>query len=320
LIGREVSWAYYLELAEGHPGRVRVDGLELAETFARLEWGSAAYEAWIASVVPEPDDRLDLSALDRPLGGRRVGTSAEVSRLVRDHIRRDLERRQDERFSADLGAFHALLAVLPVIGPAFGALHPRSLIEDFFGWFLGFFSFYASGPPPDRLEQLLALEQAGVVSFLGGGLEVEADPVRGAFVARSGTVPGEVVARAMIEATLPAFDLGRTLDPLLAALAGRGEATSQVLTDPDGRRRDTGQLRVDRSQRLVRADGSSAPRRFALGMHTTVKAAAFARPCSNAPVHRLNDQVARTLLALPRAGDPTTHPDPTAALSGAGGR
>ena len=68
-------------------------------------------------------------------------------------------------------------------------------IDDFFGWFMGFFSFYASGPPPDRLEQLLALEKAGVVSFLGAGLQVNADPVRGAFVARSATVPGEVVAR-----------------------------------------------------------------------------------------------------------------------------
>ena len=320
MIAREISWAYYLELAQGHPGRVRVDWPAFAETFGRLEQGTAAYDAWIATVVPDPADRLDLSALDQPLAGRRVATPAELSRLVRTYLRDDLERRQDVRFSADLGAFHALLAVLPVIGPAFGALHPRSLVEDFFGWFLGFFSFYASGPPPDRLEQLLALERAGVVCFLGGGLQVEADPVRGAFVARSGTVPGEVVTRAMIEATLPAFDLGRTLDPLLTALAGRGEVTSQVLTEPDGGRRDTGQLRVDPGQRLVRADGSSAPRRFALGMHTTVKAAAFARPCSNAPVHRLNDSVARTLLALPRAGDPAPHPDPTAALSGAGGR
>ena len=113
------------------------------------------------------------------------------------------------------------------------------------------------------------------------------------------------------------FDLEFTIR---LARAHQDHGWDRVLTDPDGRRWDTGQLRVDPGQRLVRADGSGAPRRFALGMHTTVKAAAFARPCSNAPVHRLNDQVARTLLALPRAGHPTPHPDPTAALSGAGGR
>jgi hypothetical protein len=204
-------------------------------------------------------------------------------------------------------------------------LDPRSLVDDFYGWFMGFFSFYASGPPPDRLEQLLALEQAGVLSFLGADLQITADGARGAFVAGSSTVDGEVTARAMIDATLPAFALARTTDPLLTALAGRGEAVSQVLTAPDGQRIDTGQVLVDPAQRMVRDDGSSSARRFALGMHTVVKAAAFARPGSNGPVHRLNDQVARTLLTLPRIPDDPahtdqpTHTDPSAALTGAGG-
>jgi len=218
-----------------------------------------------------------------------------------------------------------------VIGPALGSplLDPRSLVGDVFGWFMGFFSFYASGPPPDRLEQLLALADAGVLTFLGADLQVETDPVRGAFVARSTTIEGEVTARAMIEATLPAFHLDRTTDPLLTALAARGEAVSQVLTAADGQRLVTGQVLVDPTQRLVRADGSSAAHRFALGMHTVVKAAAFARPGSNGPVHRLNDQVARTLLALPRTQGPAAaagqpdhrhhHHQPNAALSGVGG-
>ena len=306
LIGREVTWAYYLELAHGHPGRVSVGWPDFAATFAALDWGSPAYERWIAEVVPDPADRFDPLVLDRPLLGRQATDRADLSRLIRAYIRDDLARRRDARFSADLGAFHALLAVLPVIGPALGSplLDPRSLQDDFFGWFMGFFSFYASGPPPDRLEQLLALEKAGIVSFLGAGLQVTADPVRGAFVARSATVPGEVVARSMIDATLPAFDLGRTVDPLLTNLAARGEAASQILIDPDGRQLDTGQLRVDATHRVVRADGTSARRRFALGMHTMIKSPAFARPGSNGLVHRHNDQVARTLLALPRSGRP----------------
>ena len=311
LVAREVTWAYYQELALGHPGRLSVSWADFSNRYAELEWGSAEYERFVAAAVPEPADRLDLLALDHPLAGRRVEERAELSELVRGHVRADLARRQDVSFSADLGAFHALLAVLPVLAPALSSplLHPRSLVDDVFGWFMGFFSFYASGPPPDRLDQLLALERAGVLSFLGAGLRITADPDRRAFVAESTTVDGEVTARALIEATLPAFDLTRTTDPLLSALAGRGEAVSQVLTAPDGERVDTGQLLVDRTQRLVRADGSSAERRFALGMHTTVKAAAFARPGSNGPVHRLNDAVARTLLGLPRADATRSRPD-----------
>ena len=302
LIGREVTWAAYVELGLGHPGRITVPWEEFAGTFAALEWGSPAYERWIAEVVPDPADRFDPAAVDRPLRDVRVADVDELSRVLRGYVRADLDRRADPTWSADLGAFHGLLSVMPAVGAALASplMDPRSLLRDFYGWFLGFFSFWASGPPPDRLEQLLALEEAGVVSFLGGGLEVELDQARGVFVARSTTVPGERVARAFVDATLPAFDLGRVQDPLLATLAARGAVASQVLLAPDGEPVDTGQLGTDRAQRLVRADGSVAERRFALGMHTAVKAAAFARPCTNAPVHRLNDHVARALLALPR--------------------
>ena len=304
LVARELTWAAYVELGLGHPRRIAVPWEEFAETFAALEPGSAAYERWISAVVPDPADRFDPVAVDRPLRDLRVRDRTELSAALRRYVRDDLERRSDPTWSADLGVFYAFLAVVPVIAPALASplMDPRSLLRDFYGWFMGYFSFWASGPPPDRLEQLLALEEAGVVSFLGGGLEIEADADRGLFVARSTNVPGEVTARALVEATLPAFDLYRAEDPMLAGLVARGDVASQVLVAPDGRPVDTGQLRTDPRHRLVGADGTVAERRFALGMHTPVKAAAFARPCTNAPVHRLNDQVARALLALPRVG------------------
>ncbi|GAB2572640.1 FAD/NAD(P)-binding protein [Microlunatus antarcticus] len=302
LVGREVAWWYYRELGLGHPERVATSWETFAETFAALAWGSEAYARWIAEVVPDPADRFDPAVLDRPLRGLRVADAAELGRVVRDHITADLARRDDDTWSADLGAFFGLLAIVPVVAPALGSprMDPTSLAHDFYGWFMGFFSFWASGPPHDRLEQLLALQAAGVVTFLGPDLEVVADAERGTFVARSSAVPGEVEARAFVEATLPAFDLGRTEDPLLSALAARGEASTQVLVDAAGRPFDTGQLRTDATHHLVRADGTIASRRLALGMHTALKAAAFARPCTNGPVHRLNDHVARALLALPR--------------------
>ena len=237
LVGREVAWGYYRELGLGHPERISTGWDAFAATFAALGWGSEAYERWIAEVVPDPADRFDPSDLDRPLRGLRVADRGELGRVVRDHVTADLARRRDDRWSADLGAFFALLSVLPVVGPALASprMDPRSLVEDFYGWFMGFFSFWASGPPHDRLEQLLALEEAGVVTFLGPDLEVEADPGRGTFVARSSAVPGEVEARAFVEATLPAFDLGRTEDPLLVgpARARRGRAPG-----PGRRRRE----------------------------------------------------------------------------------
>ena len=93
LIGREVTWAYYIELALGHPGRVRGSWSDFAATYAELPWGSTAYDRWISTVVPDPADRLDLLALDRPLGVGRLPieprsarccatTSARISPVV----------------------------------------------------------------------------------------------------------------------------------------------------------------------------------------------------------------------------------------------
>jgi hypothetical protein len=65
------------------------------------------------------------------------------------------------------------------------------------GWH-GFFSFVASGPPPRRLEELLALRRASIVRFAGPELEVAIDNDQ--FVARSTDVAGEVRARALVEA------------------------------------------------------------------------------------------------------------------------
>ena len=301
LVGREVAWWYYRELGLGHPGRISVGWETFAATYAELEWGSEAYARWIAETVPDPADRFDPAVLDRPLRGLRVADADELAGVVRDHITADLARRDDDTWSADLGAFFGLLAILPVVAPALGSprMDPTSLVRDFYGRFMGFFSYWASGPPHDRLQQLLALEEAGVVTFLGPDLEITADAGRGTFVARSSAVPGVVEARALVEATLPAFDLARTEDPLLSTLRARGEASTQVLVAADGVPLDTGQLRTDPRHHLVRTDGTVEPRRLALGMHTALKAAAFARPCTDGPVHRLNDQVARALLALP---------------------
>ncbi|MGI3781953.1 MAG: FAD/NAD(P)-binding protein, partial [Janthinobacterium lividum] len=211
LVGREVAWWFYRELGLGHPERITTSWDAFADTFAALPWGSEAYARWIVETVPDPADHFDPAVLDRPLRDLRVADADELAQVVRGCITADLARRKDDEHSADLGAFFALLAILPVVGPALGSprMDPHSLARDFYGRFMGFFSFWASGPPHDRLEQLLALEEAGVVAFLGPDLEVVGDAARGAFVARSSAVPGEVEAPAFVEATLPAFDLAR---------------------------------------------------------------------------------------------------------------
>ncbi|MFC7614466.1 hypothetical protein ACFQV2_13990 [Actinokineospora soli] len=98
---------------------------------------------------------------------------------------------------------------------------PESLVDDVDGWWHGFFSFYASGPPGHRLRELLALVRAGLVRFVGPDMEVRAEPDR--FTARSPAVPGVVSARTLIDARLPDPSVDHAADPLLrAARARRG--------------------------------------------------------------------------------------------------
>lgn len=178
---------------------------------------------------------------------------------------------------------------------------------------MNLFSYLASGPPGPRLEELLALSEAGVLRFLGADVEVVLDERAGVFRAVSPSAPGAVEARALVEARIPEPDVSATPDALVTALLARGAAAERVLADPAapaGHRR-TGRLDVDPSLRVRTATGGVRPRLFAVGFWTAgAQVAAFARPRTNAPFFRQNDALARTLwsavtepaAALPVAG------------------
>ncbi|GAB3447245.1 FAD/NAD(P)-binding protein [Actinophytocola sediminis] len=296
LMAKDIGWGYYHELFTGHPDRVRLEYDEFAERYAGLDWDSADLRALVAKAVPDDQDRLDLGAVDRPLRGLgfadRAGLTAHVCRLVEA----DLARREDQAFSADLGAFLALLSVFGQLAQlvAAGKLTPVSQLDDVDGWWFGFFSFFASGPPGHRLRELLALVRAGVVRLVGPDMRVRVDGDR--FVAVSPAVPGTVEAATLVDARLPAPSIQRATDPLLRAMFGRGELAEEVLLDPDAER-STGRMHTSTAGLLVDASGSPHPRRFALGPHTSSRSpGAFTRPRTNAPGFRQNDAVARDIL------------------------
>ena len=248
--------------------------------------------------MPDPADRLDLAALDRPLEGRTFASYDEVDAQIAALTEADLRRRSDPAWSADLGAFLGLLA-------SFGAVHrlvqarafdPSSQLTDVDGWWRGLFLHITSGPPPDRVEQLLALHRAGVVHFLGAGLRIAVED--GAFAARTSSVPGVALrSRTVVEAHLPRPHLRHGPGALVEALVARGDVAEEVLRDRDGAAHPTGLLRVDAVGRVVDGSGTARPDRYALGPLTTSRAAAaFARPHTDAPAFRTADAMARALL------------------------
>ncbi|PRY17168.1 FAD/NAD(P)-binding protein [Kineococcus rhizosphaerae] len=301
LVAKELAGAHYHELFRSHPGRTTGDAPGFDREFAGLPWGSAALDDLVSRAVPDPRDRFDLHRLDRPLDGWWGSSAQEVHRRVHDHVAADVARRADPAYSMDAAVFHALLSCyVTVAGLAHsGRLDPESVVEVD-GWWHGLFSYLASGPPPRRLLELLALADAGVVRFLGGDVRIAPDEVGGCWTARSANSPAVVSATTLVDARLPEARITASADPLLRNLTHRGHVSEL----------GNGRLVVDPAQRLVHTDGSVHPRRFGLGPWVAGGgwAAAFARPNLDAGFFRLNDRVAQELLRVAGTGgtDPGT--------------
>ena len=157
-----------------------------------------------------------------------------------------------------------------------------------------------SGPPPHRLRQMLALHRAGLLQFLGPGLEVTLDEAGGTFRAGSRQSGVSVTATALIEARLPSTSVARSLNPVLASLHDSGLGSEQQLLTSDGIH-STGKLLVSSRHQLVDAEGRAQATLFGIGPGTSGwGAGAFARPNTNAAPFRENDALARSILAVAR--------------------
>ncbi|MFI5730387.1 FAD/NAD(P)-binding protein [Kribbella sp. NPDC051587] len=300
LIDKELAFAHYQQLFRAHSERTRWEWPRFLEVLDRSLPDAPEFVAAVADAVPDPADRFVRSAVDRPLHGRFFEDWFTFEQFLTELIESDLLRRANPDHSADLAVFNALLSIYSVLSVAIteGRLSDEDRVRRVETEWHGFFSFVASGPPPRRLEELLALHRAGIVRFAGPDLEVAIDNDR--FVARSPAIGGKVRARAFVEARLPRPDVLAATDPLLRGLLADGTLAADELFAADGTSLGGGQLKADAASRAIRADGSVHPGLFLLGPSVSGSAGSsgFSRPHFNGPGFRQNDAVARNLLTL----------------------
>lgn len=302
LMAKEIGFGHYHELFHGHPERTALPWADFLARYDLLDWYSPELTRLVIDAVPDPADRLDLEAVDRPLAGLTFDSPAKLQHHLLTRIGADTARRADPAHSADLGAFVALLSLfgqLPRLADS-RRLTARSAGKELDGWWFGFFNLLASGPPGFRLRELTALAEAGLLHFLGADLRVEPDERTGSYLASSPTVPGHTVhATALVDSFLPKHNLARTGSALLRELHLSGQLLEEILTDADHTHR-SGLLVVDPSDSRVidpSLGSTRHPRRTAIGAPTTARTfAAFARPRTNSPSFRQNDATARSLL------------------------
>lgn len=235
-----------------------------------------------------------------PDGWSTFTTRSAFDAWMRARLRDDLAQALDPESSPLKAAAAAVASVKGAVRRlvAGGVLSGDTRAD--LSWFRAFGAHLSSGPPPSRIAELLALSEAGVVSFLGARPDVRVDAGRGVLVATSPTVPdAPVVARALIDAWLPGADAARTADPLLRSLLDSGLA--RVHRGDGGRGGPSGALDVEPDALRVRdAKGVPSDRLFAFGIPlegVEWNTAIGARARSNAALFRQADVIAAGVLA-----------------------
>jgi hypothetical protein len=303
LIAREVESVYYEALlAAGGRGDERAEFAAKYLTDPLDDAGPLLDDFGI-----EPDRRWDWELISRPHRGRTFADRADFRAWLLEYLAADLAHARAGNVRGPLKAALDVLRDLRNevrLAVDHGGLAPDSHRDDLEGWYTPLNAYLSIGPPAQRIEEMIALVEAGVLELLGPGTELRINTAEPTFVAASTEVPGPPVrATVLIEARLPEPDLRRTVDPLLRHLLNTDQAAPYRIAGIDGSVYETGGLAVtERPYRLLDAQARPHPRRFAYGVPTEAvhwATAAGIRPGVDSVTLADSDAIARAALALP---------------------
>ncbi|KAK6818963.1 hypothetical protein PG989_005747 [Apiospora arundinis] len=262
LIRKEVELTYYETLLRRTDFQAR---------FLEIPSDSAKEIQLLEELGVSAEQRWSWDHIERPTCGRTFASTAEWQDWLVGYLREDirqaslgningplkaaLERLRDLRHEVRLLVEHAVLA---------GASRRDHLDR----WYTPLNAYLTSGPPCERIEQMIALVEAGVLTLVGPSPEVVPASKEGeegsGWIVRSPEVAGSAVrVTTLVEARLPEPDLCRTDDALLTHLQQTGQCRPHVV----GEGYETTGLDVTQSPfHLIDCQGRPHPRRFALGI------------------------------------------------------
>ncbi|KUM99133.1 FAD-binding protein [Streptomyces yokosukanensis] len=302
LIDREVTAVYYATLISRRLGPG--DAKAFLAEYTTLPVSRLKDEEALRRYGIGPGEHWDWDRIARPYGDRFFADPAEYQHWLLGYLRRDVAEARDGNVGSPLKAALDVLRDLRNevrLAVDHAGITGESYRDGLQSWYTPLNAFVSIGPPLSRIEELIALIEAGVVEMVGPGMQVTAAP--DGFVVSSGAVPGPGrLVTSLIEARLPDFDIRRTTDPLLRELVQRGACRPYLIpTGTDGHVETGGLAVTPRPNRLVDAAGQPHPYRFAYGVPTEAAhwaTAAGIRPGVDSVILGDADAIARECLTV----------------------
>lgn len=262
LIAKEIGTVYYSAILR----RQCLECSDFQREFLATSSNSPQETEVLNKYGISESDRLSWDRIARPSDGLTLtGPSAWRGWLL-GHLRDDVSEAASGNVN---GPLKAALDVMRDIRKEVrmivdhGGLLGSSRHEHLDDWYTPLNAFLSIGPPRRRIEEMIALIEAGVLEILGPRLEVESDGR--AWVARSAKIPLSTVrVTTLIEARLPEPSLRRTDDKLLSHLLKTGQCRPHAV---DGY--ETGGMDVTESPfRVIDNQGRAHRRLYAIGVPT----------------------------------------------------
>ena len=303
LIAREVETVYYRTLlsSRGHITRAA----QLEREYLAAGYGPGDVDPVLGSFGIGEKYRLDWELLACPYRDREFVSVRDFTHWLLDHLRDDVAEAAAGNVSGPLKAALDVLRDLRNevrLAVDHGGLDGESYRRDLDGWYTPLNAFLSIGPPARRVEEMIALIEAGVLHIIGPKITVTVE--EGGYRVHSPLVPGSTVhVDALVEARLPEISVARTGDALLRHLLDSGQATPYRIRTRSGEALVTDGLAVTgRPFHLLDARGRAHPRRHGFGVPTESVhwvTAAGIRPGVNSVTLTDSDAIARAALAHP---------------------
>lgn len=287
----EMEYVYYTNLAKERAWDVTALAAQLVNSTdlnaTALEFGFAA------------SDLFDLAKVTHPFGTEDE-TTTDYETLIERYLAFDVEDAGKGNLDAPLTAAFDLIRDIRdnirilIEGNGFTNDDRKKFLTEF----NALSSLISVGPPRIRIQQMLALIEAGILEAAPAGLKVGITADK--FFVSTDNPNYEYIVTNLVEARLGAIDLHRSTNPLEANLRDEGVMTSASYLLSDQSVYSTGALIVDRQTfELITSTGHRMAGLHAYGVPTEKYmwfTTSLPRPYGNDRMLRDADNIARTIL------------------------